>query len=76
MGSEPNLAGLVTSLTPSLKPNVKSIEIKLGLWRRVEFSCLALIRRTPLARLSPVGLPVIVFVFFIINLPFLVNKVS
>jgi len=39
IGSEPNLAGLVTSLTLSPTPNFKSIDIKLWLWRRVEVSC-------------------------------------
>jgi len=39
IGPEPTLSGLVTSLTLSLTPNVKSIGIKLCLWRMVEVSC-------------------------------------
>jgi len=38
IGSEPNLAGLVTFLTSSPTPNLKLIDIKLCLWRRVEVS--------------------------------------
>jgi len=37
--SEPNLVGLVNSPTLSPSPNVKSIDIKVWLWRRVEVSC-------------------------------------
>jgi len=37
-GSEPNLARLVASLTLSPTPNLKSIDIQLCLWRRVEVS--------------------------------------
>jgi len=42
IGPEPTLAGLVNSLTLSLTPNFKSIEIQLCLWRRVEVSCLSI----------------------------------
>jgi len=38
-GPEPTLSGLVTSLTLSPTPNLKSIDIKLCLRRRVEVSC-------------------------------------
>jgi len=36
---KPNLAWLITSITLSLTPNFKSIEIKLCLWRSVEVLC-------------------------------------
>jgi len=39
IGPKPTLSGLVTSLTQSFTPNVKSIDIKVCLRRMVEVSC-------------------------------------
>jgi len=39
IGPEPTLSGLVTSLTLSPTPNLKSIDIKLWLWQRVKVLC-------------------------------------
>jgi len=59
IGSEPNLTGLVNSLTLSPTPIVKSIKINCDFGEGLKFHVLALLRRTPLTRLSPAGFPVI-----------------
>jgi len=41
IGPKPTLSGLVTSLSLSPTPNLKSIDIKLWLWRRFEVLCVS-----------------------------------
>jgi len=61
IGSKPNLAGLVTSITLSFTPNVKSIEIKLCLWRKVEVSCFSTTTADAInTAKSPSGLPPVI----------------